>query len=309
MPSILTLTLNPAVDKSCSVDQVVPGRKLRCGTPQFFPGGGGLNVARAITELGGSVAAYWMCGGVIGQLLAERLDQEGIDHYPIPITAMTRENLVVLEESSGQQYRFGMPGATLSEDEIESCIKRLTTEEPPAYLVLSGSLPPGADDGLYARIADAMPDSCRVVLDTSGPALQLGLRSPAFLIKPNLNELEQLGGTSVDDDSKIRDIAQSLIEQGKTETVVTSLGSGGVMVTTSEDHVHIRAPTVKIRSKVGAGDSTVAGIVLALVRGESIVDAVRFGVAAGSAAVMTKGTQLCRREDTERLYREMSTIT
>lgn len=120
MPSIVTLTLNPAVDKSCSVEQVVSERKLRCGEPRYDPGGGGLNVARAITELGGEVAASWMYGGLIGQLLRDRLDREGIDHHPLSIRAMTRENLIVFEESSGQQFRFGIPGATLSEAEIQT---------------------------------------------------------------------------------------------------------------------------------------------------------------------------------------------
>lgn len=307
MPEVITLTLNPAVDKSCAVEHVMPERKLRCGQPQYHPGGGGINVARAITELGGQVAAYWTCGGAIGQLLKELLDEEGVDHDPITIGALTRENLIVFEESSGQQFRFGLPGAPLAEEDILSCLDRLGAIDPPAkYLVLSGSLPPGVDDGLYARLIRATPRSTRIVLDTSGRPLQLGLQSPVYLIKPNMHELGQLAGRTVEDDSQIRQVAQLLIEEGKAQIVVTSLGSGGVVMTTAEQHRQIRAPTVKIRSKVGAGDSTVAGIVLALSQGKSIADAVAFGVAAGSAAVMTEGTELCRREDTERLYRQMT---
>ncbi len=306
MPRIATLTLNPTVDKSCEVEQVVPERKLRCGAVAFDPGGGGINVARAIAHLGGEALALWTAGGAIGQLLGSLLDQEGISNEPVPIQEMTRENLIVFEKSSGQQFRFGMPGAGLTDAEIENCLKRLKVlDPPPDYLVLSGSLPPGVDEHIYARAAECVPASCRVILDTSGKPLRCGLKTPAFLIKPNMDELAELAGHPIEGDPQIREVAGSLIDQGKTEVVVTSLGSGGAVLTTAEFQEHIRAPTVKIRSKVGAGDSTVAGIVLALSRGEPLSNAVRFGVAAGAAAVMTDGTELCRRADAERLYQQL----
>lgn len=157
MPGITTLTLNPAVDKSTAADQVVAERKLRCGGVEHHPGGGGLNVARAVRKLGGHPTAYWMCGGAIGQLLRELLDEEGIEHHPLEIADMTRENLIVFETSSGQQYRFGMPGAKLTEAEIQACIDQLQEiDPPPDYLVLSGSLPPGVDEALYAHRAVTM---------------------------------------------------------------------------------------------------------------------------------------------------------
>ncbi len=306
MPRIATLTLNPTVDKSCEVEQVVPERKLRCGPPTFDPGGGGIKVARAVNHLGGEAVALWTCGGAIGELLKSLLDAEGIPNEPIPIKEMTRENLIVFENSSGQQFRFGMPGAALADAEIQDCLNRLKAwDPPPDYLVLSGSLPPGVDEHIYARAAECMPATCRVVLDTSGHPLRCGLNTRAFLIKPNMDELAELAGHPIEGDPQIRDVARSLIDEGKTEVVVTSLGSGGAVLTTAEAQEHIRAPTVQIRSKVGAGDSTVAGIVLALSRGEPLNNAVRFGVAAGAAAVMTDGTELCRRDDTERLYRQL----
>lgn len=306
MSRIVTLTLNPAVDKNSTVDQVVAERKLRCGEPRYHPGGGGLNVARAITELGGEATAYWTCGGAIGELLKQSLDDEEIQHHPIGIAAMTRENLIVYERSSDRQYRFGMPGARLSGHEVKTCLDRLQAiDPPPEYLVLSGSLPPGPDDDLYARVAQAMPPSCRVVLDASGTAFKRGLETPVYLIKPNMHELEQLAGRSVKGDAEIREVARSLLDEGRVQVVVTSLGSGGAVLTTTDTHEHIRAPTTKIRSKVGAGDSMVAGMVFALSAGKTVAEAARFGVAAGSAAVMTEGTELCRRKDAERLYQDM----
>lgn len=306
MPAIATVTFNPALDKCSAVAQVLPEQKLKCERPSYDPGGGGINVARAVNKLGGEAAAFWMCGGATGILLRDLLDGEGIEHQPIEIQDCTRENLIVYEKSSGQQFRFGMPGPNLTEAEIESCLEMLHSLDPtPEYFVLSGSLPPGADEQLYARIIRNLPPASRVILDTSGPALRWGLESPVYLIKPNLRELGELADKTVENDAQIADAAQSLIAKGKVQVVVTSLGSGGAILITAEGQELIRAPTVKIRSKVGAGDSTVGGLVLSLARGQSIWDAVRFGVAAGSAAVMTEGTELCRRDDAERLFREM----
>ncbi len=306
MPQIATLTVNPAVDKISSVAQVVAERKLRCATPTYDPGGGGLNVARAIRILGGQATAYWTCGGPMGQLLGDRLDADGVPHRPMPIQSMTRENLIVFEESNGQQYRFGMPGAELTPDEVEMCLRTLRElDPPPDFLVLSGSLPPGAPDDFYARAARDTPADCRVILDTSGPPLRQGIEGGVYLIKPNVRELSELAGGETLEDTEICELSRNLISAGKVQVVVTSLGSGGAVVVTEQHCENIRAPTVKMRSKVGAGDSTVAGIVLGLAQETDILDAVRLGVAAGSAAVMTEGTELCRQEDAWRLYEAM----
>ena len=307
MPQIVTLTLNPAVDKISSIPQVVAERKLRCDPPRYDPGGGGLNVARAIRSLGAQATAYWTCGGQMGQLLAERLDADGVPHRPIPIEALTRENLIVLEQSTGQQYRFGMPGARLTPDEVELCLRTLRQLDPaPDFLVLSGSLPPGVPDDFYARAARESPADCRVILDTSGPPLRQGIEGGVYLIKPNVRELSELVGKDLLEDVDICEVARGLISLGKVHVVVTSLGSAGVVLVTEQHCENIRAPTVRVRSKVGAGDSTVAGIVLGLAQETDVLDAVRLGVAAGSAAVMTEGTELCRQEDVWRLYEAMS---
>ena len=207
----------------------------------------------------------------------------------------------------------------LTEQEIASCLDALketidssqhggigsATERAEKYVVLSGSLPPGAGDDLYAQIAETLNPACRVVVDTSGRPLELAVRKSLYLIKPNIRELGQLVGRTIETDSQLRDVAKCLIDDGNVEVVLTSLGSGGAVLTTSDTHVHIRTPTVKIRSKVVRGDSMVAGMVLALTRGKSVFDAARFAVATGAAAVKTEGTELCRREDAERLYTEM----
>lgn len=307
MAAIVTLTLNPAVDKNTAVPHVRPEKKLRCEMPEFHPGGGGLNVARAIAKLGGSALALWTCGGHSGRLLADLLDEEQIEHQPLPVAEATRENLIAYERQSGQQFRFGMPGARLSEQEMQQCLDSVAALDPaPEFLVLSGSLPPGVPTSFYAQVAHAAPSSARVILDTSGPALLEGAEQGLFLIKPNLAELESFAGREIKDEGDVAVLSRQLIDAGRTQAVFTSLGSAGAVLVTADTCLRVHAPTVHIRSKVGAGDSMVAGIVLALQRGESLTSAARFGVAAGTAAVMTEGTELCRREDTERLYQWLS---
>ncbi len=307
MAAIVTLTLNPAVDVNTSIDLVQPEKKLRCARPVFHPGGGGLNVARAIKKLGGSALALWTCGGHSGRLLSDLLDAEQIEHLPLEIAEATRENLIVFEEQSGLQYRFGMPGARLSEAEMQQCLERVRSlDPPPEYLVISGSLPPGAPVDFCATLAEAVPPQTRVILDTSGAALREGAEQGMFLIKPNIVELEQFAGREIKDEGDMVDAARQLIASGGTNAVVTSLGAAGAVLVTADTHCRVHAPTVRIRSKVGAGDSMVAGIVLALQRGEPLERAVIFGVAAGSAAVMSEGTELCSRDDTERLFHQMT---
>ncbi|WP_457651419.1 1-phosphofructokinase family hexose kinase [Rhodocaloribacter sp.] len=301
---IETLTLNPAVDKNTRLDHVAAERKLRCGPPRFEPGGGGVNVSRAIRKLGGASSAFFLSGGPMGRRLEELLAEEGIDRHPFAIEGWTRENLNVTEETTGRQFRFVLPGPEVRAEAWRRCLDAVAALTPtPAFLVASGSLPPGVPADAYARIAEVVrPRGTRVIVDTSGPALQATLRAPVFLIKPNLNELAALAGKPLEDETSVEREAGKLIAEGRCEAVVVSLGGGGALLATKAGLLRFHAPAVPIRSKVGAGDSMVAGLTLALARGRPLPEAVRFGVAAGTAAVMTPGTELCRRADVERLY-------
>ncbi len=305
---ILTLTMNPTIDKSTTVGTVVSEHKLRCSSPEFHPGGGGINVSRAIKKLGGDSQAFYVAGGYAGAHLDELLEGEDLPRRKFSIAGTTRENLIVLETSSGQQYRFGMPGPVLSEPEWRQCIQAIENlEYQPDYLVASGSLPRGVPDDFYAQLArTTQKKGIRLVLDTSGSALAVSVREGAFLIKPNLAEFKKLIGEDLNDESSQIEAARQMIAQGAAKIIVISLGAGGALAVTQDQHQYIRTPTVPIVSKVGAGDSMVAGMTLSLSRGMEVIDAARFGVAAGAAAVMSPGTELCRREDTERLYKQMT---
>jgi len=304
--TIVTLTMNPAIDRSTSVDSVAPERKLRCTKPRRDPGGGGINVSRVIRTLGGASLALWTRGGPTGELMRQLIEAEHIVHQPLPVADLTRENVIVYEQSSGQQYRFGMPGPTLTDDEVEACLQAFDRlDAPPKYVIATGSLPPSAPTDFYARLARRLADETRLLVDTSGKALHAAVEAGVYLIKPNMRELGELAGREIETDEQVVDVARRLIDAGKARVVITSLGAAGAMLVTAERTRRFESPTVPIRSKVGAGDSMVGAIALALERGEPIERATRFGIAAGAAAVMTPGTQLCRRDDTERLHREM----
>ena len=302
MQNVVTLTMNPALDVGTAIPSVAPEIKLRCAAPRFHPGGGGINVSRAIRLLGGHSSAVYAAGGHNGQMLSQLLDADGIDHHPVPIAGITRENLVVYEDSTSLQYRFTMPGPELAADEWIACLETLFNLNPD-YIVASGSLPQGVPLEFYGEITRyAREYGIRVIVDTAGDALNRTVGKGVFLLKPNLRELELFAGEKIQGETHIRGACRRLIAEGLAEALVVSMGAAGAVLVTSSDDMHFRAPVVPIASKVGAGDSMVGGIVMGLAQGRSLVDAVRLGVAAGSAAVMTAGTQLCRKEDAYRLY-------
>jgi len=301
--TILTLTMNPTIDMSARVAQVVPERKLRCHSPRHEPGGGGLNVSRALRKLGGESMAYYTAGGHTGQRLGELLEAERIDHRALPVSGYTRQNVIVREEGEANQYRFGFPGPEMTAEDVEQCLETLERAGRMEFLVASGSLPPGVPEDFYARVARVGKRAgARVFVDTSGPPLYRALEEGVFLVKPNRNELGASVGREIDTEEDEEAAARDLVESGKAEMVVVSLGAAGVLYGSKKGLVRMRAPSVRVRSAIGAGDSMLAGIVLGLARGFEPEDAVRFGLASGTAAVRTPGTELCRREDTETLF-------
>lgn len=309
MQPIITLTANPSIDKNASVDHIVAERKLRCGPPSYEPGGGGINVARAIHKLGGVAAALYLAGGPAGETLRRLLGEEGIEQHVVPTEGWTRENFIAYETATGQQYRFGMPGAAVQEGEWQHSLEMLGTMDPaPAYVVVSGSLPPGVPEDFCARVVRRTRRwGARAIVDTSGAALREALRARAYVLKPNVGELAALVGHDITGEAELEAIAMQLVSEEQCEVVVVSLGAGGALLATAEGPRRLHAPVVPVQSKVGAGDSMVAGLALMLARGRPVLEAAQFGVAAGAAAVMTPGTELCRRDDAERLFEQMRT--
>lgn len=305
MQNIVTITLNPAIDKSAVVDQIVPEHKLRCRHVKREPGGGGINVSRALQKLGAKSVAMFSSGGATGLLLQDLLRNEGIVPQPVEVGNWTRENFIVVESSTNHQFRFGMPGPELTVQEAEAFLMALEKLQPkPDLVVGSGSLPPGLPADFYARLAQKTKKlGARFVLDTSGESLQQAAKEGVFLLKPNLGELSKLAGVDSIHAEEVEEFARQVLAQGPSEVVVVSMGPAGAMLVTKGEAVHVSAPPVHKLSTVGAGDSMVAGMVYSLVQGRSLRETVQFGVACGSAATMNPGTELFKKADVECLYR------
>jgi len=303
MPAIVTITFNPALDKSVSVQELIPERKLHCSLPVYEPGGGGINVARAISKLGGKAVALYVAGGDAGKKITELLSEEDVVSVVTPIMGATRENLVVFENGSRKQYLFDMPGPVITAEEWQACLKSLEQLPGVEYIVASGSLPTGVPVDIFARIAlIARRKKAKLVVDTSGEALKHAIEAGVYLIKPNLRELALAAGMEELNPGMAADAAKGLISRGRCEAVVVSMGPAGAMLVTKDHTVNIIPPKQTVKSTVGAGDSLVGGIVLGLAENRLLEDAVRFGVACGTAATINSGTELCRRPDADRLY-------
>lgn len=308
MTAILTVTMNPSIDLSASTEKVVPVRKLRCTDVGRDPGGGGINVARVIKRLGGDCRALYPAGGAPGRLLHRLLEQEGIQSMPVDAATDTRVSLTVLDKAIGDQYRFVLPGAPLSEREWQACLDRVAAlADPPDYIVASGSLPPAVPEDVYARLARiAGSIGASIVLDTSGPALAAALEEGVHLVKPNLRELRDLTGLPLDREPEWARAAAELVRTGRADIVALTLGDQGALLISRDIYLRIPAVPVRIASAVGAGDSFLAGLLWRLSARAGLEEAFRYAVAAGTAALLTPGTELARKDDTDRLYQEVT---
>lgn len=305
---IVTLTMNPALDVSSSTEQVVPEHKLRCGPSRFDPGGGGVNVSRAIRNLGGNSIAICALGGPTGQAYRGFLEHEGVLARVVGVAGNTRESFTVDELATGDQFRFVLQGPTLREPEWRACLSVVADLLPVGgYLVASGSLPPGVPHdfyGLLSRICDE--HDVRIVVDASGPALEAALDEGAFLIKPSLRELAELvGAGDTLDESEQVEAARAIVASGRAEIVAVSLGGAGAVLATADGVLRLPTPRVDVRSTVGSGDAFLAGLILRLAEGRTVDESFRTAVAAGSATAMLEATGLCRAEDVARLEAEL----
>jgi len=300
---IVTLTMNPALDITTGVDAVRPTDKLRCDTPRYDPGGGGINVARIAHVLGASVEAVFPAGGSTGDLLTSLLDGAGVPYRRVAIGTSTRESFTVNETGTGRQYRFVLPGARLSCRERACCLDELRSAAAAAdFVVASGSLPPGVPADFYQRVAELCGElGVRLILDTSGGGLR-HVSSGVFLLKASVRELRECAGRPLATEADQLAAAHELVDTGRAHSVLVSLGSHGALLATAHASQRFAAIPSSGGSGVGAGDAMVAAVTVGLGRGWPLVKSVRLGIAAGTAMLMTPGTAACDRAEVERLF-------
>jgi 6-phosphofructokinase 2 len=301
--SIVTLTMNPALDITTDAKVVRPTDKIRCTGARHDPGGGGINVAQVAHILGASVSAVFPAGGATGDVLTDLLTLRRFAIRQVKIADTTRESFTINEVSTGLQYRFVLPGPRLTFAEQVQCVEELRLAATSAKLVVaSGSLPPGVPMDFYQRIADICRDlGVLLILDTSGCGLQ-HITSGVFLLKASVRELRECVGRELATESEQVAAAHELIDSGRAEAVVVSRGSEGALLATSRESQRFSAIPMRAVSGVGAGDAMVAAIAVGLTQGWALSKSVRFGIAAGAAMLMTPGTAPCTRADAERLF-------
>ena len=305
---VITVTLNPALDLAAGADEVVPGRKLRLDEPVVEPGGGGVNVARAIARLGGEALPIAALGGMSGARLARLMRAAGQPVERVAIKGETRQGLTVADRRDGVQYRFVLPGPELPEDKAQQVLDKVEARlVPGAIVVLSGSQPPGLSAAFPAMVARlAAAHGARLVVDTSGPALARLIetpspRTPPFLLRLDEGEARRQAGSALASVQEAAALAEAMVARGVASLVAVARGAQGTVLVGTGQRLSCAPPEVAVQSKVGAGDSFTGGFVLALARGEGLDAALRLGTAAAAAAVMTPATELCRGEDVARL--------
>jgi 6-phosphofructokinase 2 len=299
---IITITLNPCIDKSSVVPLMKPESKLRCTDVVHEAGGGGINVSKALKKLDVPSVALFPAGGHNGNMLCSLLKESGILFHAVDSKVETRENWIVLEESSNHQFRFTFPGREVIEQTIITLVDHIRSFSP-TYIVASGSLPPGLPDyfyGLIVKTAAAVGAKC--IVDTSGPALQALKGKKAYMIKPNIGELCRMLNIERLEKNEVDDAAKQIIRDGFAQVVVVSMGPDGAWLVSEEEQHFVSSPPVEKKSTVGAGDSMVAGITYALQKGANLKEALQWGISCGSAATMNPGTNLFKKEDAEKLF-------
>jgi 1-phosphofructokinase len=302
---IVSLTLNPAVDQTAWVDRLEPGRVHRVRETHVDPAGKGINASRMAHRLGWPTIAFGFLAGDTGNIVRAALEAEGVPAHFVPVPGQTRIN-VTLVEDSGRASSFYGPGPTVPADALASLEGLIHFWlQAGRVLVLAGSVPPGVPHDVYAHLTRAARErGVMVFLDADAEALRLGLEARPFLIKPNVEEAERLLGRPLPDDDAVIAGAHELSARG-VDTVIVSMGGRGAVCVQRGSAWRIQPPRIERKSTVGSGDAMVAGMAVALARGEDLESALRLGTAAGAATAMTSGTALGTAEDVTRLVAEV----
>ncbi|MBI4304592.1 MAG: 1-phosphofructokinase [Chloroflexi bacterium] len=299
---IATITLNPCLDEHVIVNRLMVEEANRWSRLNHYAGGKGINVSRAIHEMGGATMAYGFSGGHNGRLVEILLDREGVPFSFTPIKDETRVNFIITDATTGQQTRIDAPGPRISKSELNRFFRKLRKIRPsPDIMVASGSVPLGVPATIYRDIiSDCSSYQVKTILDTTNEWLAEGIKAKPYLIKPNVHEAQELLGRELPNEEAVIQAALDMVEMG-VEIVVISRGKEGFIATNGKEMFKAVSPSVKVRSSVGAGDCTVAGFALKLATGEPLIEACRLAAAMGAACAMTPGTELCHRTDARRL--------
>ena len=300
---IVTVTMNPAVDQTLVLQKFVAGDTLRVESSRIDPGGKGINVSRVIRELGGESIAMGFAPGGLGRYIEQELEKAGIETDFVHTEGETRTNIAILDEARHGTTILSAPGPNTDPTAVDELRARLRSRlKLGDWLVLAGSIPPPLSGHCYNEIIQEANDAgVHTVLDADRGPLAEGSAANPEIVKGNRREFERLVGRPLDDEDSTLGAACEVHERG-IPTVLSTRGRHGAIAVSRGNIWRGVAPRVRAVSAVGSGDAFVAGVVLTLSRGGPMEDALRLGIAAGTAAVLTPGTELCHRREVDILY-------
>lgn len=300
---ITTICLNPALDRTVTVDSLHPGQVNRIRTSRTDVGGKGVNVAVVCRRLG-LEAQVIGCAGVDGYAkLQAKAKAEGIGCDFHTVEGVIRVNTKVFPLDGSGVTELNEPGPTLTAEDLDVFFDlAIEKTQDSDFVVITGSLPPGCPAHTYRELIRVLKVPC--ILDVGGEVLRLGVEAKPFLIKPNHHELAATVGRELHTMEDIRNAAQSFVDGG-IRHVVVSLGKDGALYVGEEGCFYTPEIPVEVKSTVGAGDALVGGLLYGLVTGGSMREGFRAGAAAGTASVMTEGTQLIIPDDFMRLIQQV----
>jgi 6-phosphofructokinase 2 len=302
---IYTLTLNPALDRTLTVEKLVADETIRVISEERYAAGKGIDVSRVIKEMGGRSIALGFVGGYDGLELEGRLINDGVLSNFIRIAGTTRTNIILKEKAGSHQYVISAPGPHISAHELSQLYQQLVSLPDMTYLVMSGSIPPGLKPSVYGQfIMAAKAKGAMVALDADGEAMREGVRSAPDFIKPNLKELSRLVGREVNTEQEIIEACDPLFNRGIT-IVMVSRGPKGILTVTHDEAYRCVPPKINVQNTVGAGDSALAAFILCYSRGGAMAECTKRATAAGTATAMAAGTALARLEDVDKLVEEV----
>jgi 1-phosphofructokinase len=303
---IVTVTLNPSVDRVVELYELRLGDTNRVTDGVIDPGGKGVNVSRMIRELGGDSLATGFVAGSLGKFVEDSLNHAGIRDAFIHIPGQTRMNLAIVETRWHRHTMLNEAGPVTDPKYLQRLRRLLENRVGPRnWVVLAGSVPPHLPLSVYADLTELLhAKGALVCLDADGEALALGVQAMPDLIKPNREELERLVHRQLPTLAEVVQAAWE-VQNGGVPMVVVSLGRQGAIAVSSQGAWRVLPPPVVTVSAIGSGDSLVAGLVLALSRGQALPEGLRLGTAAGAATAMQPGTRLGCAADIERLLPEI----
>lgn len=295
---IITITLNPGLDYVLQINELTLKETQRAQSADLYAAGKGVNVSRVLSRFGLQTSAWGFVGGINGDRFKTLLEAEGITSNFIPCIGETRMNVIITELKSYDQLRISSKGPEIKESEIDQLYQRVEKlPEDVEFIHLGGNIPQGVSSNIYYDLINIIQaQSVRCILDASDMALIKGIEAKPFLIKPNHHEFEQITGRKLENLTDVKQEASKIVKNG-VENVVVSFGKEGAVLVNEKKIIHILTPVVKAKSKVGAGDSMVAGLIYGLHKNMTEEEILKHGIAFGTAAVKTEGTELAYKND------------